>query len=214
MKTLSELFDIVVMESGMFLVADSVEIGKDSENFRKLTEFVLQEYSQYIPKTGSLQIITYGRFFDIYESPRRVYDVIPLETFQSTNYIFQQALYGGSPGNGRSKTPFVWRYEKPRLYIPYSGKFEVKYYDDHIIELDETDLENPFYYISSELKPVFTKLLTARFMISIGRNRRAFSMDEIPVKMDSTELVSEGKEMLEKAMEELQNNAKFGLAWS
>ncbi len=59
----------------------------------------------------------------------------------------------------------------------------------------------------------FFALLTGRFLQTIGRFRRAFTIGEIPITMDASELVSDGLEMATAAEDDLtENQAKFYLA--
>jgi hypothetical protein len=44
-------------------------------------------------------------------------------------------------------------------------------------------------------------------MKTVGRSRRAFTMDDLPISADADTLVSDGKEKEDKALEDLQNNA-------
>lgn len=60
----------------------------------------------------------------------------------------------------------------------------------------------------------FFKLLTARFMKGLASSRRAFTMTDIPLLTDATDLMSDAKAMEEEVKKELQENQKWWLAWA
>ena len=60
----------------------------------------------------------------------------------------------------------------------------------------------------------FFEILTGKFMKALGRSRRAFTINELPITMDASELVSEGDEMIRAAEESLvEKEMKLYLAY-
>ena len=52
------------------------------------------------------------------------------------------------------------------------------------------------------------------FMIGIGRSRRAFTLNDLPILMDAGEIVSEGRELYREVIEEeLPKYQKFHLSY-
>lgn len=61
---------------------------------------------------------------------------------------------------------------------------------------------------------LFFELLKARMLKSLGRNRRAFTLNDLPITSDASELVSEGQTLEEATMAQMQEQSKAYLAWS
>ena len=55
-------------------------------------------------------------------------------------------------------------------------------------------------------------LVRGMFLKGIGRSRRAFTLNELPILMDAGDLISEGEALVEKAEQQMQNHQKFRLA--
>ena len=119
------------------------------------------------------------------------------------------------------KRQFPWEYIKPTLYVPVQSVYEVTAVYRHKVE--ETAYKDPHIgVIRKELEVStitdhdddFFELLRGRFMVALGRNRRAFTLNELPITMDSADLVSEGTELITSAMDKLENkSSKFWLAY-
>ena len=71
-------------------------------------------------------------------------------------------------------------------------------------------------YTSSTLNDtdyLFYELLKAKMMKSLGRNRRAFTLNDLPIASDASELVSEGQTLEESTMTMIHEQSKGFLAW-
>ena len=60
---------------------------------------------------------------------------------------------------------------------------------------------------------LFYELLKAKMMKSLGRNRRAFTLNDLPIASDASELVSEGQALEEATMTMIHEQSKAYLAW-
>lgn len=59
----------------------------------------------------------------------------------------------------------------------------------------------------SEKLTDFLNLCTAKFMIALGRSRRQFVLNEMPVQIDGSELASEGKELWETTVARVEETS-------
>jgi hypothetical protein len=107
------------------------------------------------------------------------------------------------------EAPWVYNKAVGTLTVPYSSKWRILACFYHIIE--KTDEVYEVKTITSH-DHVFFKLLQAYFLQGIGRSRRAFTLNDLPIIMDASDIASEGKEMESSAMEELKNIQSFHLA--
>ena len=58
----------------------------------------------------------------------------------------------------------------------------------------------------------FMSLVAARFMITLGRSRRAFLLNDLPFQMDADMLITEGQDLYERTMQDIMTNSSFYLA--
>ena len=58
----------------------------------------------------------------------------------------------------------------------------------------------------------FLNLVVAKFMLALGRSRRAFTISEIPFTSDAESLVSEGNQLLSEARDRIETTSNFHLA--
>lgn len=118
--------------------------------------------------------------------------------------------------NRMSDEPFqaVHVYRKPKLTVSHTGDWDVQACFKHkVIALEEDDdISNETIYdvptITSE-DTVFFQLLQGLFLQGIGRSRRSFTLNDLPINMDADTLASEGESIEEKARENFQNIQKI-----
>lgn len=123
----------------------------------------------------------------------------------------------GSEQMEKSQFPWVWR--SPTLYIPYSADVEVVAVWHHrIFEIPASESEDgqtnyrvdTVDYGNDE----FFDLLEGMFLKALGQSRRAFTMNDLPIVSDADTLASDGKAMIDQAIEDLRTNkSKFYLAY-
>ena len=58
----------------------------------------------------------------------------------------------------------------------------------------------------------FLKLMQGRFMQALGRSRKAFTLNDLPITSDAAEMVSSGKEIETEAITEINESGKWWLA--
>lgn len=215
---LSDIFYRVIVESGQYLLPiENVEL--DQDKFRVLVEKALATYNKYCPRDTHNDIYvssprTYTYSTDIPEevlavTPIRVYAVNPLWVNNLSN------RYTQNPNLEEvHECPFA--YYAPKLTLPYAGNFRVHELHDWVI-LEETDDDGAidFYVPYMTIKETyFIDHVKGMFIQGLGRSRRAFTLQDLPVDMDASELVSEGQEIAEGAIEAMvERSHKFSLAY-
>lgn len=229
--TLNEIFEQILLRSGQFLIKpDKIELNSDL--FVPLVRGVLAVYSEYRPHTVIAHIdMSSTRQFTFTETtiepegiPDQITDVIPTRLFGSFPYHlrwdrgavegFASPGYGGRSSYLEIKSPLPWVYRKPELTTSIASEFEIHAMYFHTITSEE--IENTTVYSVDTISfrdRYFFDLMLGRFMQALGRSRRAFTLNDLTITMDSGELVSEGQEIEQKALEDIENTSKFYLAW-
>lgn len=200
----------------------------DVDSFRLLVEDAMSDYSKAVPFTKLYTIQIYNprqfTFTDVYDDEiKRIPDWLA-----EVSPVFIQGYGLNGDMFGATRQPFnatqivepietPWIYRKPTLTVPYSAKYDVTACFKHWIEkttdpsTGEVTYEMPSITIEDQ---VFFKLLQAKFIQGIGRSRRAFTLNDLPILMDADQLISEGEALEEKAKEELvRDEQKFYLAF-
>ncbi len=218
---INDIFDRILLRSGQFILRKSnVEIDVDS--FRILVEDALAIYNKAYPFTKQYSIeIIYPRSVVLDEnfdkemgrSPDWVSEVTPIR------YL------GNSYNMGmRTTDTFLidpieapWDYNKHTklLTVPYSAFYKIVlcYYHQIDSKFDEITGETVYDIKTiSAQDGIFFKLLQGMFLTGIGRSRRAFTLNDLPITVDASEMASEGKELIDEAKEEIKNIQKFYLA--
>ena len=219
--------EVIVRAGQWILDADKLEI--DSARFKLLINSCLRDYNRYSPFHDKINLTisnldhTFTTFIDPPGIPDWIPDVLPIRSSGGFG-IFQQVvtsqadLASSQTGQGRIvKRQFVFEYRKPVLYVPFGGDYDILYVRNHAIvnAEDGGDGKDRIPTLNDKDNDAsFFDLLTGRFLVSLGRFRRAFTIAEAPVTFDAAELVSDGNEMVTNALEDIRENQnKFFLAW-
>lgn len=205
--TLTELIDLVMIESGEFILGDLDYTLLDSTKFWTLAQRVMKTYDQY-----------------------RAYTMTRNVTVSSGKYIYTSALPNGIPDWISSVTPvevtgaigiyqfaqrevserideftlleiprgFQWRYDTPTLYVTENGRMEVIEHYEHAYT------GTTFTTLDLGVDKLFIDLLVGKFLQALGRSRRAFTLEELPIAMDAAELVTEGTELWNETITKLE----------
>lgn len=239
---LRTLFTKVLIDSGQFLTEpDDIELNQDM--FAILVSSTLAFYNKYSPKDAKFNLSLSDRSFTFSSStndsqgnktgiPSRIVSVIPVKVAGVYPSFWREycgdsgsvpTIFAGGPSYGSSgnrflteKTPYPVEYRRPTLYVPVTGLYDVHAMYKHEIRTETVDGEK-FYYldtIEENEDHLFFDLLVGKFLVGLGRSRRAFTLNDLPVIADASDLVSDGKEIIEKSTESLTENAsKWYLAW-
>lgn len=222
---ISDIFDRILLRSGQFILRKSnVEIDVDS--FRILVEDALSIYNKAYPFTKQYdrevvyprQLILDSNFdHDMGRAPNWVSEVTPVRYLGNAYSL--GSMIGSTPIDGELIDPVhaPWDFNKQTgaLTVPYSAYYKIIACYYH--QIDEVEDENSGEMIY-EVKTitiqdgVFFKLLQGMFLMGIGRSRRSFTLNDLPITVDASEMASEGREMLDEAKEDIKNIQKFYLA--
>jgi hypothetical protein len=223
--TLKELFDRILLRSGQFVMARSrVELNEDS--FKLLAEEALAIYSKHNPIEKYFHVeVNDNRTYTFTEAntcgagiPRQVSSVTPIRIIGVNPWILRQR-FGISLSNAdtqldiRQECPYEYR--APRLTLPYSGEFEVLVWYRHEVK----KMDNPDGTISYDLPTIeasdnnFLDLTRGMFLEGLGRSRRAFTLNDLPITMDADRIADEGKELVENARQAIAQASKFYLSF-
>lgn len=219
MSDLNELIELILLESGEFIVGNLEAINLDKDKFWLMTKRVLKVYNKHKPYKVKRNIEVNGKYtYDVsmtYGIPNWISSVIPVDISNPFDlyYYAQRRLEEEIDEYSLLEVPrgFDWRYENPYLYVTDNGTMDVTEIHDH--KYTETlvggIIKNVTFDTMDDYDEHLIDLITAKFLVAIGRSRRAFSLEGMPVTMDSAELVSEGNELWDKAIEGLENEGDW-----
>jgi len=211
---LKELFDRILIETGQFQIPDN-KIELKIDRFKTLTETCLGIYNQYSPIDKHFYVnISGNRSYDINAAitgmndvPEYIADLVPIRIAGTYPFI----VFGMNTGPLKVKSEFPWEYRKPTLTVPVDGEYDLHGVFFHkIVDLGNGEYDLPTI---SDGNDGFINLTIGKFMRALARNRRAFTVEALPITTDASDLQSEGEAMVEKAMENLESNIKFYLAY-
>lgn len=221
--TIDELESRVLIESGQFLIgASNIELNRT--NFIALTKSTLAPLNGYFPVvkevTRTISTLDYTYVTPVNGDamayiPEWISDLSPLRVLGATDPFVSVSLIGmGKPWNAMEKQSFSHRYIKPVLYIPIACTCSIKeVYYHHITgasNLEEIstldDYAKGFQY--------YLDLLTGRFMQALGSSRSAFVLNDVPITMDASDMISRGKEKETQALTDMAENQLFYLSWA
>ena len=148
--------------------------------------------------------------------PDMISDVIPTYTTFLNPFASWVQYQNGVQLEDQEKQMFVWRYDKPTLRVDRMGEMEVfVVYNHPILQKEDKDTGLKYWDLPTidESDVAFLDLMTAKFMIMLGRSRRLFSQSEAPINIDFQGLLSDGAALEEKAMQQILDNARFYIGW-
>lgn len=215
--TLTELIDLVMIESGEFILGDLENTLLDTDKFWKLVVRSLKTYDRYRAYTATRNVsVRSGKFTYMttheYGIPDWISSVTPVEVTGAIG-IYQFAQREVSERIDEFtllEIPrgFQWRYDKPALYATENGWMEVIEHYEHSYTTteDSTGLVEEAALPTLDLgeDKLFIDLLVGKFLQALGRSRRAFTLEELPINMDAAELVTEGTELWNETITKLE----------
>jgi hypothetical protein len=220
--TLSEMEEIILLETGEYLLENIENLSLDAAKLWILAKRVLKFYNSKRPFTYKQNLTISGGSYTYtsgvdYGPPIWISSVVPV-TSSNVMDVYSQLSNRTIGEVSLLEIPrsFVWKYEDPKLYCGEDGRMDVVEVHDHQYELttDSTGkvTEVIFTTLNQRDDSLFFELLEARFLMMLGRSRRAFTMNDLPIVMDASELVSEGQEIWRDTNEKLEEVDKWWLA--
>ena len=222
-----QMFDKILLDSGQFTMAiENIELNED--RFAILVRSVIGEYNKYCPCLKTFNIVTYDKYFTFVEGylglgiPDWVSDVRPVRILGIFPYYLNSVSPSGDMRQTRNpeiddKTQYPWTYRAPRLYLPIAGTYDCDcVYKHKVVQVQDENGKTVYDVPTIDYdRDEFFKLLLGHFMVALARNRRAFTMGDIPIQSDADTLAGEGTDTIQNARENLiENNSMFYLAWS
>lgn len=223
------MFYKVILRSGQYILKPK-HIEIDIDTFRMLVEDALAIYSKASPhvETYKVDLVNKRQFiwnetFDKQgrERPDWISEVTPMRNasipyFSSLN----QGQYNGGINRYTEiieplESPWDWNVSEKTLTVPYSATYKIIACYRHRITTFQNNNGEDVYEVKTvdEYDNVFLKILQGMFLQGLGRSRRAFTMNDLPIVMDADQMASEGQQILEEAKEDLQNVQKAYLAY-
>ncbi|BCG50082.1 hypothetical protein [Ralstonia phage RP13] len=199
--SLDQLIDVILLESGQF-IADLDATLLDKTKLGTMVKRELAWYSRYQPFKATVVSSLYDKkVFSLQADgfvPKNIVDI------RTDRFNFIGYTTAPIPGPVHS---YYWRYENPILYFRYpEGPYQMSYISDHVY--DDVNQNLPTIDIGDRI----VNMMVGRFMMTVGRSRKAFTVDEIPLTTDAEAMYSEGKELYDKTEEEIKQNSRFNLA--
>jgi len=225
------MFDRVLTESGQFIL-DTETLELDYERFARLVRSVLGTYSKYSPFIRKFNRTAQGKEYidftadfahpktgEVLGIPYFISSAVPIRSKSNLSPFFQQGAANRLPGSAFGvgsldlvdKDPTPFEYRAPRLHVAYPGLFDIKAAYKHKVTGTGENLE---VTTIDEDADIFFDLLQAKFLIALGRNRRAFTLQPLELLTDASELVGEGQTQWTDAKQNLIDNGhSFADAW-
>lgn len=211
---LSDFVNLILVQSGEFIVGSLEDIEFDQKKFLAILNPSLAYYKKFKPTTNILQIQVSGNSYTFKTNPPDwISKVLPTDDMTP---LFITTMF-----NSPSISPTIslpWRYDKPVLQLggTISGSTEITAHwefiepipildsSDKIVDYDLSDIS----YSDDKL----FDLVRGKFQESLGLSRRMFTLNDLPVTMDSDSLISEGKELQQQAKDSLEERNAWHLA--
>ncbi|MDK1290186.1 hypothetical protein [Pseudoalteromonas umbrosa] len=226
--TLDELIDYVMTESGEFIVGELETTQINRHRFHLIVKRALAIYSKYRPLVDR-QTLTVNAALDLTDqslgfTPEWVSRVVPVSDSSTSNMQSAAAFIYGNAG-GLSDPYFAtsrprqipWEYNKPILSVSgTAGLYDVTMHRHHTLSNIRKDDKNLVTHAEVDSidysDDIFFDILVGFFLMSLGRSRRAFTLNDLPVTMDASDLVSEGEDKVNDAKERLTEQSSWYLA--
>ena len=214
MKLYAELKKLVDIASGQFQTAI---VSLPDLDLKLLVESqVLPVIGAHLPLTKKFQITVSGSPHTFTTDIPDWIPVVDPVDITSPSSVFGQ-LYSSSrlrrKTQGIAKPTFLWEYEKPTLYIEYNGEVIIKGAYKSIL-VDDGASDYDITNIDESTKPHLINLTTGYVMVALGGDERKVRLTELPIELDGEQMVSDGKELIEKTLEAITKNNKWYLGAS
>lgn len=214
-----DMWNRVLIEAGQYIL-DPHAVELDVDRFLVPVKSVLGKLNKYMPPYENFNVnLESERYFEFQDiNPAGVPDGIPdwiakakvIRFFGTAPYYLREEFKAKSHTSDLDKTSFPIEYRKPKLWVPIGGVYDVLAVYKHKLTYEEVGGKKKYKVdtindTDGDFENFFD-LLTAKFMITLGRNRRAFTIDDLPITTDADTMISDGEEKLAEALESLIEN--------
>lgn len=238
MNKLTEIVDYLFAINGQHIIGTLDSIDLDLAKFWLCISPDIEYYQQYFPITKQFNIhvpfsssATYdftGNInnigYDISDPFNLIMGQPPADITRCTpvgqnQMIANWAQYSrtntfpGTPGRLIIGRTVLREYRKPKAWFTESGTFDITAYYDYFIKKTYNSEDPPVLteveIVGLENSKYLLDLLSARFLQLLGRTRRAFTYNDLQITTDAAELVKEGEEKYDKAVQAIENNQEW-----
>jgi len=222
-----DLFERIIILSGQFLIRKN-SIEMDVERFKLLVEQGLAEYSKASPHTEETTVDLRGdrtiKFTNSNSPNIDGVDLGPPDFMSACDPVSMRGtfLLGVPEGNRahsynpnldvKCNAPFKFNRRSKELTVgtPANYALILGYYH-RIVKIEE---EYEILTLDLVRDSVFVMLIQGMFLQGIGKSRRAFTLNDLPIAMDAAEIASEGDALVDIARDKVENEEhKFYLAY-
>lgn len=226
---LEELKSVILVETGQYLAPFEATLLSDKEFLRLVaTELAIynnhkqhKEVKRVTASQSGVYTFTSTRP-DKKDLPVYIIDARTSSSGSGGTYwnVVNQSNRGstGASRSDRYKTGLAYQqldnfhYDKnsATIYFPESGTYEITCAYDRWLEMAEADnvVQATVHHITVD-DYKFIRLVAARFMLALGRSRRAFTIEGIPVSFDASEMVAAGEELYSSTKESLVETSNW-----
>lgn len=235
---LSEVTDALLVRTGQHVIGDIMTVlNLDYKRLWNSIKYDIADYQKYVPLTKHINVNSFSdSYYDFtldtnnagYVSPSEpgappkfLSKVTPLNSslmpFVGSPYVAFQAMLPDQWGPNRlvNPRPFLWNYQSPpKMMLSEYGCFDITAHYDYPVVITYEDDESTYAdveVVGLNEDKVLLRILTGRFLQLLGRSRRSFTYEDIPIKTDADDLVKEGIDEYEAGMKDLleRNDAWF-----
>jgi hypothetical protein len=158
--------------------------------------------------------------------PLWISQVVPVNVLTTAGilYLIQETRFTnvGEQSILHEPRTFLWHYERAKdktsgiLYTTETGRLDITAaYEYHRIEMYDVEgnlVDVEFENMEEGKDEIFIDMVLGKFMMKIGRARRAFTLNNSPVQFDSEQLVQEGNTIYDQAKERLYEQSEWWTA--
>lgn len=196
-----ELIELTLTETGQYII-DLDTTMLDCKKIELMIERELNWFSKYYPvrKRASLFLFD-GKQFTVEQDKEIPFNILSIQ--KSCNQSSEAFLMWGRP---RFRNPSFLFSDGVLTLYGEPGIYDVEYTVYHKYDKKKQCIET----ITSESP--FVNLFIAKFMVTIGRSRKAFLLNDLPLSMDSDSMVSEGQELYQSTREYIMETSRYDYA--
>jgi hypothetical protein len=212
--------NVVVQFNGMDVATDATNPGYltfsvDPDNYTGTIDYNAGTAVIYATDLSAanngVEIQVTGTYVNPGTPPVEILGLVPVGTMQVISVLaywmspMVRDIY--NPQRLTEPRMFLWQYNNNKLYYSETGWLDVtcSYDYQYIQQFNDpanptclTDVEIPYLELDTNFY-VLKQILLGRFMQVIGRARRAFTFNDLPITTDAAELVREGTEIYNEA---------------
>lgn len=204
----ADLMDSFSIQSGQFILENIEDATMFNHGLvEKLITRELAIYSRYLPLVVTEMLELYdGKVFDNNPASLPRFKPMLISEIRNKNGLTQYFSFNRF-GNISNQ---YWRYDPEtgvfKTFLP-KQVYEVKYAVAH--QYDPVSKSIPTLNLTDTF---FIDMFVGRLMVSIGRSRRSFALNDLPFAQDGEQLVAEGQGIYEKAEQDIQTTSTWMLA--